>query len=302
MMEFGYEDRVVMQRLKTLGFSPACICDVGACTGGWTNVVSEVFPEAHFHMFEPLADLSSDYQKGLQSTVENTTNCTLHPFALGEKCEELMIGLSADFFSSSFLIEQETDHFPSSVPIKVMTLDEVVQSFNVPQPQMLKMDTQGYELEILKGAIASLKHLEVILIEGWLTRGYGPRTPLMMEVANWLAQHDFFLFDFGGEYRLESGVLIAKDAFFVKSTSPLESLRQERHFKVITDEAELQSVQSALQEAQAKLSETQAELTQREATLQQHQNEIEAMKTSKFWKMRTAWFNFKALFQGSKAG
>jgi FkbM family methyltransferase len=209
MAEFGDADKVVLQRLKALGFAPICILDVGASNGGWTKVAATVFPDAVFHLFEPLAKVSPDYQVGLQSTLQSPIDCTLHTVALGETSGKSKIALDDTFFGSSLLVEQESDFFPSIIEISVMALDDMIQSREVPRPQFLKMDTQGYELAILKGAAAALDHIEVVLVEGWLTRDYGPQTPLLMEIAIWLATHDFFLFDFADAYRLESGVLEA---------------------------------------------------------------------------------------------
>jgi hypothetical protein len=150
------------------------------------------------------------------------------------------------------------------------------------------MDTQGLELEILKGGVQTLDHLEVILVEGWLTRAYGPKTPLLIEIANWLAQYDFFLFDLGGEYRPESGMLVAQDAYFIKGSYLLKEDAGERRFspETVIDP-------NVLRQVQADLEQTQAALIESEAKLQARENEIEAMKSSKFWKLRSAWFNVK---------
>jgi FkbM family methyltransferase len=292
MVEFGSEDRIILERLKTLGFSPTSVWDVGASNGAWTRLVgSAIFPDACFQMFEPLADLSSHYQEGLQDLLVSPVNCILHQFALGEQSGEATIGFNTDLASSSLLVEQKSEYFPEAKAIQVMSIDDAVRSFQLPKPQLLKMDTQGFELEILKGGVQTLESLEVILVEGWLTRAYGPKTPLLMEIANWLAQYDFFLFDFGGTYRSESGVLVAQDAFFVKGSSKtLQSDVGERRFNQISesvaDPADLQQVQAALEQVKA-------ELRQSETRLQASQNEVEAMKSSKFWKLRSAWFNVK---------
>ena len=48
--------RNALLRLKTLGFAPATIYDIGAYRGGWTRLVREVFPDAAFVLFEANAD------------------------------------------------------------------------------------------------------------------------------------------------------------------------------------------------------------------------------------------------------
>jgi FkbM family methyltransferase len=310
MMESPYElmqlekDKSVLMDLQRLGFSPTCIYDVGAAHGLWTRTAAQVFPEACFQMFEPLARVNPDYEKGLQATIASEINCTLHEFALGENRGEFTIGIGPDPRGSSLLVEQESSYFPTCIRVPVVTLDEVLRSQSLPQPQMLKMDTQGYELSILKGAVQTLPHLEVILLEGWLTRGYGPNTPLLMEVANWLALHGFFLFDFSGAYRLESNVLIAQDAFFIKQSSAYSGTDQERFYHPMTEikqeiseeiQTQLQQTQSELQQSQAEVQQLRTELQKARMEVQQSQNEITAMKSSKFWKLRSTWFQVKRL-------
>ena len=48
--------RNALLRLKALGFQPATIYDIGAYRGGWTQLASEVFPDAAFILFEANAD------------------------------------------------------------------------------------------------------------------------------------------------------------------------------------------------------------------------------------------------------
>jgi len=48
--------RNALARLKSLGFAPGVVYDIGAYRGGWARVASEVFPSAKFVLFEANAD------------------------------------------------------------------------------------------------------------------------------------------------------------------------------------------------------------------------------------------------------
>src|SRR5271170_4916160 len=48
--------RNALQRLKAQGFQPATVYDIGAYRGGWTQLASQVFPNATFILFEANAD------------------------------------------------------------------------------------------------------------------------------------------------------------------------------------------------------------------------------------------------------
>lgn len=216
--DITYKDKEKLTRIKQLGFSPTCICDIGASNGSWTKSISEVFPDATFHMFEPQAE-NPEYKLGLLEVVNSNIKCTLHSLALGSESAKLSLSISPNPLGSSLLVEESSNYFPSSTTVDVIPLDQMVKQSAIPYPQLLKLDVQGYELEILKGATEVLKHAEVILVESWLVRGYGSKTPLLLELSQWLAQHGFFLFDFSGNYRDERGILVSQDCFFVKQPS-----------------------------------------------------------------------------------
>ncbi|MEH2305905.1 methyltransferase domain-containing protein [Nostoc sp.] len=61
-------------------------------------------------------------------------------------------------------------------------------------------------------------------------------------------------------------------------------------------QAELEQSQSQLQQKQAELQELRLELQGIKVKLQKTQGEVEAMQTSKFWKLRTQWFQVKKFF------
>lgn len=219
--QFGDDDKERLQFLKSLGFSPNCIYDIGASNGSWSKVISTVFPDASYQLFEPLANIAPAYRELLKENLGTGFKATLHSFALGEKCGSASIYMNSTLFSSSFLVGQETEYFPLSAEVEMFTLDAAIAKFSLPRPQLIKMDTQGYELNILKGAEEALKSVEVILLESWLYRGYGENTPLLFEVAAWLADHNFYLFDISDGFRDESGTLAALDCLFVKQPSSI---------------------------------------------------------------------------------
>src|ERR1700744_2391944 len=56
--------RNALARLKSLGFAPAVIYDIGAYRGGWTKVAAEVFPQARFVLFEANSDHAVELAAG----------------------------------------------------------------------------------------------------------------------------------------------------------------------------------------------------------------------------------------------
>ena len=94
-------------------------------------------------------------------------------------------------------------------------MDEYVAANDLPHPEVLKMDVQGCEAFILEGAGELLSGVDIMVLETWLHRGYGPNTPVITELVQALWPLDFVLVDLGGPYFDEIGRLTAIDAFFL---------------------------------------------------------------------------------------
>ena len=95
------------------------------------------------------------------------------------------------------------------------TLDEVVGSV-ITSPQLLKLDVQGYEVEVLKGATRILAHTEVALLEVSLIE-YNAGSPLFAEVIACMSNAGFAAYDICGYARRESDrALFQVDMLFVR--------------------------------------------------------------------------------------
>jgi FkbM family methyltransferase len=221
-------DRQRLHQLRQLGLELRHFYDVGASTGKWSTQVAEDFPEAAFDLFEPLADFSPTYQEQLEATVVSHPRFCLHKVAVGAQCKRTLMHVHRNLVGSTALeMGRAMNGEWQRVEVDMWTLDHVVKVLGRPMPQVVKIDTQGCELSILKGAQSILPEIEVLLIECWLVRGYGQGTPLLFEISDWLSQRGFYLWDLGGEWRDSQGVLVSQDCFFLNARSKLSRLRQE---------------------------------------------------------------------------
>jgi FkbM family methyltransferase len=96
--------------------------------------------------------------------------------------------------------------------VEVRTLDELVGSGAVPAPRLLKLDTQGSELPILRGARRVLPHVVCIELETQFKPMYRGQA-LFPEVKAFLEEHGFILRQLrvNGPYE---GEFLEADAFF----------------------------------------------------------------------------------------
>ena len=145
--------------------STRTVLDVGASHGQFSLLASKLFPEAKIICFEPLADSRASIKTVLGDRVE------VIPAAAGTSPGEADLNVSARDDSSSLLPigERQVREFPGTgdtgrVTVDVTTLDESLQP-DLVRPCLLKIDVQGSELEVLKGAARVLSGVDEAFIE-----------------------------------------------------------------------------------------------------------------------------------------
>ena len=219
--KFAQLDLEMFQRLQAKGLSPQVIYDVGASDGSWSRDIVEVFPQSQFYLFEPLVNHAPAYQQFMTESLKLHDNFHLYGVALGEREGTVTLNVFPNLVASTALPMEGSGLALSPVTVPVLTLDGLVKRGELPIPQIIKIDTQGYEWSILKGAVQILPQVSVLLLECWLYRGYGPQTPLFTELANWLLGLGFRLWDLGDEYRDERGGLATVDCLFLNVASDI---------------------------------------------------------------------------------
>ena len=204
-----------LHNLARAGFSPGGIVDVGANVGAWSRDAVAIFPGVPIHMIEG------------QASLEPQLKATGFPYTItlvGAECRA-----SAPFFLSgtgSSLLEEVTSFDKERIELPVQRLDDLQGVAALLSPLLLKLDVQGYELEVLAGATETLARTEVILSEVSLLE-YNKGSPLMHEVVAWLADRDFLPYDIcGGLRRSSDRALFQTDIIFVRRDSSLRAKRK----------------------------------------------------------------------------
>jgi FkbM family methyltransferase len=136
---------------------------------------------------------------------------------------------SVPFFLSgtgSSVMEELTAFEKGRIELPMQRLDDLAPVRDLPSPLLLKLDVQGYELEVLSGAVETLRRTEVILSEVSLLE-YNQGAPLMHEVIAYLAERDFLPYDIcGGLRRCSDGALFQTDMIFVRRDSEIRAKRK----------------------------------------------------------------------------
>jgi FkbM family methyltransferase len=154
----GYECMMAEQIywLTQLNISAApVVVDVGANVGYFSMAVKKLRPGALVYSFEPAQVAYQALQRNLS---EDIKTCHLFNIALGETSEQI------GFFTNT--TETSFSHVDNATPIKVQMkrLDDIVELQNT-AVDVLKIDTEGYELEVLRGALNTLAHTKYLLME-----------------------------------------------------------------------------------------------------------------------------------------
>ncbi len=222
---FAGIERAFFSKLGDLGFAPRCVLDIGASNGSWSSMIAEVFPEARFEMFEPLAGRRPEYDAGLASVMASRSNLRLHPVALGSENGEAAFWSETAGVGSSLLVGNVPAEEKITVPVR--RLDDAVRDAGIAPPEIIKVDVQGGEMQVLRGGRETFAAADVLHLETWLRRGYGQQTPLLHELIDALRPMGFVLVQFGDFWRHPDQELVSVDAFFA-ARRLIERLREQR--------------------------------------------------------------------------
>jgi FkbM family methyltransferase len=203
---------VTLAGLAARGFAPSHVVDVGAAAGTWTETALRYWPDASYLLVEPLEERRSE----LDSLCSRHRNVEWIAAAAGHTAGRLTLNVTRDLDGSSFLYGGvETRE------VAVSPLDELLVAWGTVAPQLVKLDVQGYELEVLSGAERVLEQGELIVLEAHLLRGEPP-LPMLHEVVAWMVERDWRPYELADVLRRPlDGAMAQCDIVFAREGTPL---------------------------------------------------------------------------------
>lgn len=208
-----------LRRLRQRGFQPAEIVDCGAYEGHWARVAKRVFPKARVLMVEA-QPAKRPFLERVRQQYGPSADFVIG--LLGPERKEAVPFFEMETGSS--VLWELGDAPRRQVMLPMRTLDDVLAEKNLRQVNFLKLDLQGYELEVLKGATETMNRAEVILSEVSFLP-YNQSAPLFNEVVRFLAEKGFVLYDICALQRLSDQALFQADVLFVKTDSALRKTK-----------------------------------------------------------------------------
>jgi FkbM family methyltransferase len=205
------------QTLRELGWRPSHCLDVGAYQGDWARMFSAIFPEARILMLEAQPGKEPHLQ---QAAADLAGKARYEIGLLGAKD-----GVEVDFveMETGSSVFEEASHFERrKFRRKLARLDTVLKRHpEFAAADIVKLDTQGYELEILKGSGALLEHTQVVLLEVSLVP-INQGAPAFADVVRFMNAKGYKLFDFCSQIRRRDGVLWQTDLMFIRAEAGLD--------------------------------------------------------------------------------
>lgn len=163
--------------LKNKGYSPDTILDIGAHHGNWTISMKNIYPSCKYYLFEAI-----NYYE--LTRFNGSTDITIYNAILNEKASEVdwyqMRNTGDSFF------RERTHNFANCDIIKRQTIDlnSLIAHENILQDSkniFIKIDCQGAEIPILKGATSIFHKTDFILLEIPLFGQYNEGVPNFQE-------------------------------------------------------------------------------------------------------------------------
>jgi len=149
------------------GFEPKVIWDIGACVLHWTTIAKEVWPNSEYFLFDAMEESEDLFEE------------TCHNYHIGVLSDEdnkpVTFFKNATFPGGNSYYMENPKHSSMAQALfanpsnqfsrMAMTLNTVQKIKGFKMPDLLKLDVQGCELDILKGASEIIAHTKHLIVE-----------------------------------------------------------------------------------------------------------------------------------------
>lgn len=147
-------------RIKQLLKEDACIIDGGANMGVFSVFVAHHYPRSTIYAFEPAMETFNDLKRN------NAPYSNVHVFSvgLGDEKTERSFQIYTESSTSNHFISPEFATDTNTVTTPITTIDDFVTENGIKKVDYIKLDTEGYEGNILKGAPMTIQQSTPIIV------------------------------------------------------------------------------------------------------------------------------------------
>ena len=181
----GQNQKMTSVYFRRYGFTPATVIDVGVLDG--TPFLYKSFPDAKFVLIDPLQESQQKVEEYWGGKIDYKFHLCAASDSDGELELTIPAGRPAMATASSGRSNGDTAQAEKR-RIPTRRLDDLVQGCT--PPFGLKIDTEGHELSVLRGAVRTLRDCEFVISETSIKRRF-PGGYRFSEMVAFMAEHGF---------------------------------------------------------------------------------------------------------------
>lgn len=174
-------------------FEPKVIYDIGSNYLSWYKLASNVWKESKIYCFDAFFGFENTYPR-------YNIDYALELLSDGEEEVEFHENPMSPGLNSLYMVNEEYDfgrnfhnqHLNTTIR-KTRTLDSVCKEKNWEKPDLIKMDVQGAEVKVLKGAQEVIENCNHLILEVQ-TKEFSLGAPMLKDVEEYMQSIGFVLF------------------------------------------------------------------------------------------------------------
>ena len=217
----GYSVRRKFTPIRTLGefcsilermrFHPGTVFDVGVAQGTPELYTYVSRSGALLVLVEPLEEF-----EGYMRELLRKHRGFVYLAAAGEVRGEVVLNLYSDLRKTSRYKKVDmNDRAIKTRKVRMIPLDDILGEHELPGPYLLKIDVEGDELSVLKGAKLILTQTEVVIVETSVSRRFEGGSEFA-DIVTFLRGEGFRLCDIVGAADGPEGLLMQLDLAFLR--------------------------------------------------------------------------------------
>lgn len=191
------------------------LIDVGSNKGQFILLCIKFFPNLLIYSFEPIKEALIK-QKNLLSF---KNNIYFYNTGIGNKNKIINFFITNRADSSSFLTINKSKNYNKNYyvkekrKIKIQKLDQILNNKKLIKPVLIKIDVQGFELEVLKGSKKILPNIDYLLLEVSKNQMYNKQA-IELEIINFLKKEKFRIMESSKWKKINNTEFMQRDILF----------------------------------------------------------------------------------------
>jgi FkbM family methyltransferase len=143
---------------KSVEIGDGTVFDVGANRGEWAKQALDLHPRARVHCFEPGGAAFRELTAALGDRIQ------AHNVAVSSEPGTVVLHAAEDSEMSSLFARRQLGDARSET-VEAVTIDQICERQGIEEIALLKIDTEGNDLAVLRGAVGTLPRIKTIQFE-----------------------------------------------------------------------------------------------------------------------------------------